>query len=184
MSAGPDLYSAATATLAALRARGWMVATAESCTGGLIAAALTEIAGSSDVMDRGFVTYSNEAKIDMLGVPSEMIAAHGAVSEAVARAMAEGARARSRAQITLSVTGIAGPGGGSADKPVGLVWFGCARPGGFTQTVSRIFGGDRQAIRAATVGMALEILRLDATPADGAGDNFTEMSQREGRISR
>ena len=129
MSAGPDLYSLAEATLAALRARGWMVVTAESCTGGLIAGALTEIAGSSDVVDRGFVTYSNAAKIEMLGVPAEMIAAHGAVSAEVARAMAEGALVRSRAQIAVAVTGIAGPGGGSAGKPVGLVWFGCAGGG-------------------------------------------------------
>ena len=122
-----DLRERATELLAVLRARGVMVATAESCTGGLIAGALTEIAGSSDVVDRGFVTYSNAAKTEMLGVPAALIAAEGAVSEAVARAMAEGALARSRAGVTVSVTGVAGPGGGSADKPVGTVWFGCAR---------------------------------------------------------
>jgi nicotinamide-nucleotide amidase len=114
----PDGERAA-ATLAALRARGWMVATAESCTGGMIAAALTSVAGSSDVVDRGFVTYSNEAKMDMLGVPAALIAAHGAVSAEVAAAMAEGALTRSRAGVTVAVTGIAGPGGGSAEKPVG-----------------------------------------------------------------
>jgi nicotinamide-nucleotide amidase len=165
MSAGPELYngdlcSLAEATLAALRARGWMVATAESCTGGLIAGALTEIAGSSDVVDRGFVTYSNDAKTEMLGVPAAMIAAHGAVSEAVARAMAEGALARSRAQIAIAVTGIAGPGGGSAEKPVGLVWFGCASAHGGSETISRIFPGDRRAVRVATVAAALTMLRI------------------------
>jgi nicotinamide-nucleotide amidase len=160
MSAGPDLYSAAEATLAALRARGWMVVTAESCTGGLIAGALTEVAGSSDVVDRGFVTYSNAAKTEMLGVPAEMIAKFGAVSEEVARAMAEGALARSRAQIAISVTGIAGPGGGSADKPVGLVWFGLASAKGLTRTISHIFPGDRSAVRAAAVGAALMTLRM------------------------
>ena len=164
MSAGPDLYSPdlyslAEATLAALRARGWMVATAESCTGGLIAGALTEIAGSSDVVDRGFVTYSNEAKMEMLGVPATMIAAHGAVSAEVAGAMAEGALARSRAQIAISVTGIAGPGGGSAEKPVGLVWFGCASAHKGIETISHIFPGGRSAVRAATVAAALIMLR-------------------------
>ena len=120
------LLDEAAALLAACRARGWMLATAESCTGGLIAAALTAIAGSSDVVDRGFVTYSNEAKMELLGVPGPLIAAHGAVSEPVARAMAEGALARSRATITIAVTGVAGPGGGTVAKPVGLVWFGLA----------------------------------------------------------
>src|SRR6201996_2211190 len=111
----------AEALLAACRAKGIMLATAESCTGGLIAAALTAIAGSSDVVDRGFVTYSNEAKHQMIGVPMALIETHGAVSEQVAAAMAEGALARSRAAIAVSVTGVAGPSGGSADKPVGLV---------------------------------------------------------------
>jgi nicotinamide-nucleotide amidase len=148
----------AAATLAALRARGWMVATAESCTGGMIAAALTSVAGSSDVVDRGFVTYSNEAKMDMLGVPAALIAAHGAVSAEVAAAMAEGALSRSRAGITVAVTGIAGPGGGSAEKPVGLVWFGCAVRGGEVWTGSRVFPGDRAAVRAATVEEALRLV--------------------------
>ena len=124
-----DLLDAAARLLAACRRRAVLLATAESCTGGLIAAALTAIAGSSDVVDRGFVTYSNDAKTEMLGVPAALIAAEGAVSAPVARAMAEGALARSRATIAVAVTGIAGPGGGSADKPVGLVWFGLARPG-------------------------------------------------------
>ena len=135
-----------------------MVATAESCTGGLIAGALTEIAGSSDVVDRGFVTYSNQAKMEMLGVPAEMIAAEGAVSSAVARAMAEGALARSQAGVTVSVTGVAGPGGGSAAKPVGTVWFGCAMRSGETISEMMVFGGDRSAVRAATVMYALELL--------------------------
>jgi nicotinamide-nucleotide amidase len=111
----PGLLDAAAALLDACRARGWMLATAESCTGGLIAATLTAIAGSSDVVDRGFVTYSNEAKMEVLGVPGGLLGEHGAVSEPVARAMAEGALARSQADIAVAVTGVAGPGGGSAD---------------------------------------------------------------------
>src|ERR1700709_1396186 len=117
------------AVLASCRAGGFRLATAESCTGGLIAAALTAIAGSSDVVDRGFVTYSNDAKNQMIGVPMPLIEAFGAVSEEVARAMAEGTLARSRAAIAISVTGVAGPGGGSPDKPVGLVCFGLASTG-------------------------------------------------------
>ena len=105
-----------------LLARHWMMATAESCTGGLIAAACTDLAGSSAWFERGLVTYSNEAKTELLGVPAELIAQHGAVSEAVARAMAAGALARSQAQVAVAVTGVAGPGGGSASKPVGTVW--------------------------------------------------------------
>ena len=135
-----------------------MLATAESCTGGLIAASLTAIPGSSDVVDRGFVTYTNEAKADLVGVDPAAIAAHGAVSEEVARAMAEGALARSRAGIAVSVTGVAGPGGGTAAKPVGLVWFGCARRGGATQAVSHIFPGSRADVRRATVAEALRLM--------------------------
>jgi nicotinamide-nucleotide amidase len=150
-----DTLAAAAALLDACRARGIMLATAESCTGGLIAAALTAIAGSSDVVDRGFVTYSNEAKQELLSVPAELLAAHGAVSEPVARAMAEGALARSRARRAISVTGVAGPGGGTAAKPVGLVWFGLARRDGPTETHRHIFPGDRTAIRAASVSVAL-----------------------------
>ena len=112
----------------------------------------------SDVVDRGFVTYSNEAKTEMLGVPPALIAAHGAVSQPVAAAMAEGAVARSNADIAVSVTGVAGPGGGSPDKPVGLVWFGCARRGEPAQTDHRIFPGDRTAVRAATVAFAFKLL--------------------------
>ncbi len=144
--------------LAACRAAGLRVATAESCTGGLIAAALTAIPGSSDVVDRGFVTYSNAAKTEMLGVPTSVIDAEGAVSEPVARRMAEGALAHSAADLAVAVTGIAGPGGGSVGKPVGLVWFGCARRGGATRTVRHVFPGDRTAIRRATVAVALALL--------------------------
>jgi nicotinamide-nucleotide amidase len=152
------LLAEAEALLAAFRARGKQIATAESCTGGLIAATLTAIAGSSDVVDRGFVTYSNAAKSDMVGVPAAMIETHGAVSEAVARAMADGALARSLADITIAVTGVAGPGGGSAAKPVGLVWFGCARAGHDTVTWHAVFPGDRAAVRRATVARAFEML--------------------------
>lgn len=156
--------SRAEAVLAACRAKGWMLATAESCTGGLIAGRLTDIAGSSAVMDRGFVTYSNGAKEAMLGVPSALIAEHGAVSEAVARAMAEGALARSEAQIAVSVTGIAGPGGGTATKPEGLVHFACAAEGRETAALAREFGAiGRDLVRAASVetalGLVLEALR-------------------------
>ena len=145
--------------LAACRSKGIMLATAESCTGGLIAAALTAIAGSSDVVDRGFVTYSNEAKNQMIGVPMPLIEAHGAVSEDVARAMAAGALERSRADIAVSVTGVAGPGGGSADKPVGLVCFGLAQRGQPTASERVVFPGDRAAIRAATVAHAFNLIR-------------------------
>jgi nicotinamide-nucleotide amidase len=144
--------------LAICRAAGLRVATAESCTGGLIAAALTAIAGSSDVVERGFVTYSNAAKTAMLGVPAALIAAEGAVSEPVARLMAEGALAHSPADLSVSVTGIAGPGGGSAAKPVGLVWFGCARRGGPTRTLRCVFPGDRSEVRRAAVAQALALL--------------------------
>jgi nicotinamide-nucleotide amidase len=145
--------------LAACRSKGIMLATAESCTGGLIAAALTAIAGSSDVVDRGFVTYSNEAKNQMIGVPIPLIETYGAVSEQVAAAMAEGALGRSRAAIVVSVTGVAGPGGGSAEKPVGLVWFGLGRIGAPVITARHVFPGDRTAIRAATVDQALKMIR-------------------------
>ena len=136
-----------------------MVATAESCTGGLIAGALTEIPGSSDVVDRGFVTYSNAAKMEMLGVPAPLIDRCGAVSAEVAAAMADGALARSRAMITVAVTGVAGPGGGTAEKPVGLVWFGWAIRGAGTRTHCRVFSGGRSAVRAATVVHALDLLQ-------------------------
>ncbi len=141
-----------------LRARGWTLATAESCTGGLIAAALTHVAGSSDVVDCGFVTYSNAAKARLLGVDAALITRHGAVSGEVAAAMAEGALDRSDAAIAISVTGIAGPGGGSAEKPVGLVWFGCARLGASTVTLHAVFPGGRGDVRAATVARGFDLL--------------------------
>ncbi|MHC1549028.1 CinA family protein [Phyllobacterium sp. K27] len=148
----------ATALLAACRGQGIMLATAESCTGGLIAAALTDIGGSSDVVDRGFVTYSNAAKHDMLGVPHEMIEKYGAVSKEVALAMATGALARSRASMALSVTGIAGPGGGSQDKPVGLVWFGLALKEQEPVAVRHVFEDKgRASIRMAAVNAALDM---------------------------
>jgi nicotinamide-nucleotide amidase len=143
---------------AALRARGWRIATAESCTGGLVAAACTAVAGSSDWFERGFVTYSNDAKSEMLGVPAALISAHGAVSAPVAAAMAEGALAYSRAAFAVSVTGIAGPGGGSAAKPVGTVWIGVAARDEKAAATLLQAGGDRAAIRAASVARALELL--------------------------
>jgi nicotinamide-nucleotide amidase len=149
----------AEAVLATFRAAGLRIATAESCTGGLIAAALTAIAGSSDVVDRGFVTYSDAAKTELLGVPANLIATLGAVSEPVARQMAEGALARSAAEVAVAVTGIAGPGGGSDDKPVGLVWFGLARRGHAVATLREVFPGGRAAVRQQTVVRAFELLR-------------------------
>ena len=141
------------------RRRGWMIATAESCTGGLIAATLTEIAGSSDVVDRGFVTYSNEAKTDLLGVPAALIEQYGAVSDPVAAAMALGAVARSRAQVAIAVTGIAGPGGGSPEKPVGLVYLGLAKQGDAHAKVERhVFEGRRHDIRLQSVVRAIDLL--------------------------
>jgi nicotinamide-nucleotide amidase len=153
------VFADVAALLDACRERGLRIATAESCTGGLIAAALTSVAGSSDVVDRGFVTYSNEAKTDLLGVPADLIATEGAVSELVARRMAEGALARSLADLAVSTTGIAGPGGGSAEKPVGLVWFGVARRGAGTLTQRHIFPGSREDVRRASVVEALSLLR-------------------------
>lgn len=135
------------------------LATAESCTGGLIIGCLTEVAGSSAVVDRGFITYSNEAKSELLGVPAMLIALNGAVSEPVARAMAEGALARSMADMTVAVTGIAGPGGGTPEKPVGLVHFACAGRGRPTLHHSEVFPGDRSAVRDATVQTAIALLR-------------------------
>ena len=133
------------------------LATAESCTGGMIAAACTDLAGSSAWFERGFVTYSNEAKTQMLGVTASLITQHGAVSEEVAHAMAQGAIAHSRAQVAVAVTGVAGPAGGSAAKPVGTVWFGFATPAGVVTEMQR-FAGDRAAVRAATVQHALQRL--------------------------
>ena len=135
----------------------WLLATTESCTGGLIAAACTDLAGSSAWFERGFVTYSNAAKIELLDVDAALMAQHGAVSEAVARAMVQGALAKSRAQVAVSVTGVAGPTGGSAAKPVGTVWFGFATSANVV-TETRLFEGDRAAVRQATVQHAFERL--------------------------
>ena len=140
-----------------LQARGWMLATAESCTGGMIAAACTDLGGSSNWFERGFVTYSNEAKAELLGVDAALIAQHGAVSEVVARAMAFGAVRHSRGQVSVAVTGVAGPTGGSPQKPVGTVWFGFQVDGQLTSETRR-FDGDRAAVREATVQHALRRL--------------------------
>lgn len=165
-----ELYAfnllAQTANLAdILQKNGWLMTTAESCTGGMIAAACTELAGSSNWFERGFVTYSNAAKSELLGVDALLIEHHGAVSEPVARAMAQGALARSHAQAAVAVTGVAGPGGGSVGKPVGTVWFGWATPAG-TVSEMKCFGGDRASIRQATVAHALaRLIDLLALPA-------------------
>ena len=140
------------------RVRGLMIATAESCTGGLIAAALTAVPGSSAVLERGFVTYSNAAKTAMLGVPADLIDLHGAVSEPVARAMAAGAVERSGASVSVSVTGVAGPGGGSNDKPIGLVHFGAAGPAEIVHAEHRFGDLGREAIRLESVRVALRLL--------------------------
>ena len=153
-----EIIERAERLLALCRAEGVRVATAESCTGGLIAACLTEIAGSSDVVDRGFVTYANEAKRDLLGVPEDLLVRVGAVSEEVARAMAEGALARSDATLAVAVTGIAGPGGGSDTKPVGLVHHACAGPGEAISHRRIVYPGGRGAVRLATVATALDML--------------------------
>jgi nicotinamide-nucleotide amidase len=145
--------------LDAARARKWMVATAESCTGGLVAGALTEIAGSSDVVDRGFVTYSNAAKMALLGVPEATLAAHGAVSQATAEAMAQGALARAGVDLTVAITGIAGPGGGSAEKPVGLVHFAAAAKDGRLINREQRYGDiGRSEVRRLSVIEALAML--------------------------
>lgn len=137
------------------RQNGFKIAAAESCTGGLVAATLTAIAGSSDVFERGWVTYSNQAKSESLGVPPELIADKGAVSLEVAEAMAKGALRRSQADVAISITGIAGPGGGSAEKPVGLVFIGLARKDGWSQVERCEFSGDRDDVRAQSVTRAL-----------------------------
>lgn len=144
-----------------LQAKGWQMATAESCTGGLIAAACTELAGSSAWFDRGFVTYSNQAKTDLLGVDADLIAAHGAVSEPVARAMAEGALQRAGVHIAVAVTGIAGPTGGTPDKPVGTVWLAWAGIDMPTRALCCRFDGDRTQVRQQTCERAIsEMVRL------------------------
>jgi len=142
---------------AQLLQRQWLLATAESCSGGLIAGACTDLSGSSNWFERGFVTYSNAAKTELLGVDARLMAHHGAVSEPVARAMAEGALKHSPAQVAVAVTGVAGPTGGTPDKPVGLVWFAFALPGRVLSEQMN-FAGDRAAVRAATVHHALQRL--------------------------
>lgn len=156
---GQAISETAQAVLTQCRARGIMLAVAESCTGGMIAAALTSVAGSSDVFDRGFVTYSNEAKTDMLGVPASLIATHGAVSAQVAQAMALGALKHSRAQASAAVTGIAGPGGGSAEKPVGTVFIAVALKED-VQVERCQFAGGRGEVREAAVQKTLQMLHV------------------------
>ena len=163
MDGSDEIRALAVATLDACESQGLMAATAESCTGGMVAAALTDIPGSSTVVERGFVTYSNEAKAELLGVPMDLILTHGAVSEPVARAMAEGALTHSRADVAVSITGIAGPGGGSAEKPEGLVHLATARRGGATTHDCVEFGAiGRAAVRRASVIRALTMLRRAA----------------------
>ena len=147
------------------RARGWRLATAESCTGGLVAAALTAIRHSSDVFKRGLVAYSNDAKIELLGVPQDMIAQHGAVSAETAAAMARGAVARAGVDLSISTTGIAGPGGGTPQKPVGLVYLGVATREGAVRVERRVFPGDRGEVRRAAMVKALEMLQAAAKGA-------------------
>jgi len=155
----PDLIARATCLIARYRAAGLMATTAESCTGGLIVGLLTEIPGSSSVLERCFVVYSNSAKQELLGVPAETLARHGAVSRETAVAMAEGALHASRAEVAVSVTGIAGPDGGSAAKPIGLVHFACARLGKPTAMREERFGDiGREAVRLASVKVGLDLL--------------------------
>ena len=161
----PETLDLAEAVLATCRRRGWRVATAESCTGGLVAAALTAIPHSSDVFKRGFVAYSNDAKIDLLGVPQDMIAQHGAVSAEAAGAMARGAVARAGVDLSVSTTGIAGPGGGTPQKPVGLVYLGIATRDGGARVERRVFPGDRGEVRRAAMIEALEMLLVAAKGA-------------------
>ncbi|MEE2566583.1 CinA family protein [Hyphobacterium marinum] len=162
---GTDPSTLAAEVLKAARKKGLMIATAESCTGGLVSAALTEIAGSSDVFERGFVTYSNAAKADLLGVPQELLKRHGAVSAPVAQAMAEGALSRSQADIAVSITGVAGPGA-SDKKPAGLVYFGLAQTGRVTETRECRFDNlNRAGVRAASVDTALDWLLVSVRRA-------------------
>ena len=154
----PELLQQVTELLAAARAKELKIATAESCTGGLISALLTDVAGSSDVFERGFVTYSNQAKMDLLGVPENLLRTHGAVSAPVAWAMAEGALRHARANIAVAVTGIAGPGGGTAEKPVGLVYIAVSNGSDTQVTEQRFLDIGRSAVRQATVKAALALL--------------------------
>ena len=153
-----DQRTLAETVLDLCRRREWKLATAESCTGGMIVAALTDIAGSSDVVERGFITYSNEAKSELLGVPAALIEAHGAVSAEVARAMVIGALEHAPVEIAVAVTGIAGPGGAPPGKPVGLVYFGVARRGSPVRTERQVFTGDRDQVRAAATRRGLELI--------------------------
>ena len=155
----PEILALVRSVLALCRARRWRLATAESCTGGLVAAALTATAGASDVVECGLLTYSNKTKIELLGVPQETIAAQGAVSAEAAAAMAQGAVARARVDLAVSVTGIAGPGGGTPQKPVGLVYIGVATGAGTARVERRIFPGDRGEVRRAALRLALELLQ-------------------------
>lgn len=156
----PDIYAQAEAVLAACRARGLTIATAESCTGGLVAGALTAVPGSSDVVDRGFVTYSNAAKMALLGVPAETLERFGAVSAQTAEAMARGAVRAAGTGLAVAITGVAGPGGGSEEKPVGLVHFGCARSDGALLLREMRFGPlPRDEIRTRSVAVALDLLK-------------------------
>jgi nicotinamide-nucleotide amidase len=161
----PALASEVERLAGALRARGWLLAAAESCSGGLIAAACTSLAGSSDWFERGWVTYSNAAKSESLGVPAALIAQHGAVSAEVARAMAEGALAHSVAQLAVAVTGIAGPSGATPGKPVGTVWLAVARRDSSTDVQLLQLGGDRAAVRRQTVEHALRALNAQLAAA-------------------
>lgn len=165
-----EVFTLSTRVIASASEKDMLIATAESCTGGLIGGALTDIAGSSSAFDRGFITYSNHAKNEMLGVSMATIKADGAVSSSVAKAMAEGALERSNAHIAVAVTGIAGPGGGSLEKPVGLVWFGIAVKNKTTICEQHIFADDgREAIRLQTVHTALSLIQsaLLASSCDG-----------------
>ena len=153
----PEVPGPVTNLAEILQQKHWLMASAESCTGGMIAAACTDLAGSSNWFERGFVSYSNEAKTELLGVDAALIARHGAVSEQVARAMVQGAIAHSKAQVAVAVTGVAGPSGGSVAKPVGTVWFGWATPAGVVSEMRRFDGGRRQ-VRDATVRHALQRL--------------------------
>ncbi len=160
----PNLLARTASLLEFCRSKGLKLATAESCTGGLVAGLLTEIPGSSDVVDRGFVTYSNAAKTELVGVPADLIREHGAVSEPVAEAMAEGALARSNADVAVAITGVAGPGGGSPSKPVGMVCFAVVRRGTPVRTITHRFGDlGRGRVRMEAVEAALVMLREAAS---------------------
>jgi nicotinamide-nucleotide amidase len=174
----PDLIARTAGLIERCRAAGLKIATAESCTGGLVAGMLTEIPGSSAVVERGFVVYSNEAKENLLDVPAATIRTHGAVSEATARAMAEGALRASLADIAVSVTGVAGPDGGTAEKPVGLVWFACARAGATTAREERFGDIGRGEVRLASVGVALETLEAAAAAGSGGDPSRRDAAHR------